>query len=78
MEKQKHAYVLAFTAVLFWSTVASAFKISLQRLDFLQLLFYASAVSIVILLAILCIENKLFCFRVTRRKNIFVRLCLVF
>ncbi|HDI08025.1 MAG TPA: EamA/RhaT family transporter [Candidatus Bathyarchaeota archaeon] len=59
MEKQKHAYVLAFTAVLFWSTVASAFKISLQRLDFLQLLFYASAVSIVILLAILCMENKL-------------------
>lgn len=59
MERQKQAYVLAVIAVLFWSTVASAFKISLKRLDFLQLLFYASAVSMATLLTILRIEKKL-------------------
>jgi drug/metabolite transporter (DMT)-like permease len=59
MEKQKQAYVYAFTAVLLWSTVASAFKISLRYLDYLQLLFYASIVSIMVLFIILLIQNKL-------------------
>ncbi len=59
MEKQKQSYAYAITAVLFWATVASAFKISLKYLDFLQLLFYASIVSIIILFVILLIQNKL-------------------
>ena len=63
MEKQKQAYAYAITAVLFWSTVASAFKVSLRYLDFLQLLFFASIVSIVILFLILLIQNKLNLFR---------------
>ena len=58
MENQKQAYIYAILAVLIWSTVASAFKISLRYLDFLQLLFYASIVSIIILLIILLIQNK--------------------
>ena len=63
MEKQKQAYTYAIVAVLFWSTVASAFKVSLRHLDFLQLLFFASIVSIVILFLLLLIQNKLNLFR---------------
>lgn len=59
MEKQKQAYAYAIIAVLLWATVASAFKISLRYLDFLQLLFYASIVSIIILFVILLIQGKL-------------------
>jgi len=59
MEKQKRAYVYALSAVLFWSTVASAFKISLRYLDFLQLLFFASMVSLVTFFLILLIQGKL-------------------
>ena len=63
MEKQKQAYVYAIIAVLFWSTVASAFKVSLRYLDFLQLLFLASIVSVVILFVMLLIQNKLSLFK---------------
>ncbi|HUV63060.1 MAG TPA: DMT family transporter [Sedimentisphaerales bacterium] len=42
MEKQKKAYLYAGIAVAFWSTSASAFKISLQHTDIFSLLFCAS------------------------------------
>jgi drug/metabolite transporter (DMT)-like permease len=45
MAKQRKAYSYAIVVVLLWSTVASAFKISLRHLDVLPLLFYASIVS---------------------------------
>ncbi|MGB2804956.1 MAG: DMT family transporter [Candidatus Zixiibacteriota bacterium] len=63
MEKQKQAYLYAITAVLFWSTVASAFKVSLRYLDFLQLLFFSSIASIIIFFLILLIQNKLSFFK---------------
>ena len=59
MKKQSRAYLLAIIAVLFWSTVASAFKISLRYLNFLQLQFYATLVSVVILFVIVFFQNKL-------------------
>ncbi len=59
MEKERQAYAYALMAVLLWSTIASAFKISLRYLDFLQLLFFASLASIVVLFLILLIQNKL-------------------
>jgi drug/metabolite transporter (DMT)-like permease len=58
MGKQKQAYTYSIIAVLIWSTVASAFKISLRYLNSLQLLFYASIVSVVILFLILLIQSK--------------------
>lgn len=58
MKSQKQAYIYAIIVVLIQSTVASAFKVSLKYLDFLQLLFYASIVSIVFLFLILLIQNK--------------------
>jgi len=63
MERQKQAYVYAAAAVLFWSTMASAFKVSLRYLDFLGLLFYSSITSVLILFLILLIQNKLRLFK---------------
>lgn len=59
MKKQKQAYIYAIIAVLFWSTVASAFKVSLRYVDVFQLLFFSSLFSVVILFIILFIQNKL-------------------
>jgi drug/metabolite transporter (DMT)-like permease len=59
MEKQGQGYVYAIVAVLIWATVASAFKISLRYLDFLQLLFCASIVSVSFFFAVLLIQGKL-------------------
>lgn len=59
MEKLHRGYVYAIIAVLIWSTVASAFKISLRYLDFLQLLFYASIGSISLFFVVLLVQNKL-------------------
>ena len=52
MEKQKLAYVFALSAVLLWSTVATAFEISLKYFDFLELLLVSSFVSLIALLII--------------------------
>lgn len=49
MNNQKKAYVYALTAVLLWSTVASAFKIALRYLHPVELLFYSAVTSCFIL-----------------------------
>jgi drug/metabolite transporter (DMT)-like permease len=58
MERQKQAYLYATTVVLLWVTVASAFKISLRYLNFLQLLLYASFTSVLVLFLIISVQNK--------------------
>lgn len=52
MNNQQKAYVYAGIAIFFWSTVASAFKIGLQEIDFIQFLFFATWTSFLILLLI--------------------------
>ncbi|MFC1551855.1 DMT family transporter [Candidatus Latescibacterota bacterium] len=59
MKKQNQAYVYAALAVLFWSTVASAFKISLRYLTSLDLVLYSSLVSSTFLFIVLSAGNKL-------------------
>jgi drug/metabolite transporter (DMT)-like permease len=59
MQDQQKAYTYAVFVVLMWSTVASAFKISLRYLDYTQLLFYAAAVSTFTLFTILLMQNKI-------------------
>ena len=59
METQKQAYTYAIIAVLFWSTIASVFKVSLRYMDFLQLLLFSSFVAILVLFLILLGQNKL-------------------
>lgn len=56
---QRRAYVYAWIVVLIWSTVASAFKISLRYLAFTQLVLYATFVSMIALLVILAAQKKL-------------------
>jgi drug/metabolite transporter (DMT)-like permease len=59
VDQQQKAYAYATVTVLLWSTVATAFKLSLRYLDPLQLLLYANAVSIVVLGAVLVAQHKL-------------------
>ena len=60
MEKnQKRAYLLALCAVLLWSTVATAFKITLQYLSPAQMVFLASGFSTAALLLICALQGKL-------------------
>jgi drug/metabolite transporter (DMT)-like permease len=58
MVEQRKAYLCAIASVLLWSTVASAFKISLGFLDALSLLFYSSIVSTTILFCSLLLFGK--------------------
>lgn len=71
MKKQNQAYAYAITAVLFWSTVASAFKLSLRYLHFLHLVLYASFVSSLCLLIILKSQNKLHLLKTYSKKEFF-------
>jgi len=59
MDEQKQAYIYAATAVVIWSTVASAFKLTLRYVTPLQLLFYTSAISTLALLIVLFIQGKI-------------------
>ena len=59
MKKQNKAYLFALSAVLLWSTVATAFKIALEQVDFIQLLLFASGVATLVLFVIILFENKL-------------------
>ncbi|MCX7994187.1 MAG: DMT family transporter [candidate division WOR-3 bacterium] len=58
MDNQKKAYLFAFIVILFWSTVASAFKITLRFLNYIQLVFWASFFSMIVLFLILLFENR--------------------
>ncbi len=60
MRNQTKAYLFALSAVVLWSTVATAFKIALGQVDFIQLLFYSSGVATIILFVILLGQKKLF------------------
>lgn len=55
---KKKSYFYGILSVLIWSTVASAFKISLKYLDFLYLLFVSSLTALTILFFILILQKK--------------------
>ena len=59
MQDQHKAYLYAVISVLLWATVASAMKISLAYLDFLQLLFLSVSVSLVVLFIVIVAQGKL-------------------
>lgn len=58
MSNQNKAYIFAITVVLLWSTIASAFKLTLSYLNYIQLLFFASIFSSTALLLILIFQGK--------------------
>ena len=59
MKSQKKAYLFAIAAIACWSTIGSAFKISLRYLEPLELLFFSSLVACMALFMILLVQGKL-------------------
>jgi len=59
MDARKKAFLYGISAVLLWSTVASAFKISLRYLDPPQLVLYATLASLLVLGGVLAVQGKL-------------------
>ena len=55
---QPKAYLLALFTVLFWSTVATAFKIALRDLNYIQVLLIANSVSLVVYSMILLFRSQ--------------------
>ncbi|MGC9354765.1 MAG: DMT family transporter [Mariniphaga sp.] len=58
MKSINKAYLFAGLAVFFWSTVATAFKIALRELDVIQLIFFASVVTVLALFVLLLLQGK--------------------
>ncbi len=71
MSNQSKAYIFAISAVLLWSTIASAFKVTLTYLNFLQLLFLASAFSCISFFIIIIIQGKLKLVKQLDKKDLF-------
>lgn len=77
MEKnQSKAYVFAISAVLLWSTVASAFKLTLAHFDALQLLLYASFFSLCVFACVMVYQKK-FSLLMTYSKKTYAQLALL-
>jgi drug/metabolite transporter (DMT)-like permease len=75
-KNQKKAYIFALSAILLWSTVASAFKLTLTHFDALQLLLYASFFSLCVFAAVMYSQNK-FSFLWTYSKKTYLQLALL-
>ena len=69
MRPQKKAYFFAFAAIACWSTIGSAFKISLHYLNPLELLFYSSVTACLVLFLILLFQGKLLLLRMVTFKE---------
>src|SRR5512133_3753917 len=70
MDRTKQSYIYAGLAILFWSTVPTAFKISLDELDILTMLTIASVTSALVLLIIVLTGKKFYLIRLTTRKDL--------
>lgn len=58
MNTQRKAYTYALLAILCWSTVATAFKIALEGMDFLHLLMISSGTALVFLSVLLLLKKQ--------------------
>ena len=59
MNNNRIAVFFALSAIVSWSTAATAFKIALRNLSYFQLLFMASFVAVVLLFIFLILEKKM-------------------
>jgi len=59
MQPSSKAYLYAMLAILFWSTMSSAFKLSLRLMPFDLLLFWSVLAAVLLLLSILLFTKKL-------------------
>jgi len=58
MTQNTKSFLYAISAVLLWSTVATAFKLTLEGMNHLQLLFYSSLASVIVLFVIVYSTKK--------------------
>lgn len=70
MEKTRQSYIYAGLAIMFWSTVPTAFKISLRELDILPMLTIASLTSTLVLMIVVLASGKTHLIRITTRKQL--------
>lgn len=70
MDKQRFAYIYAIIAIVLWSTAATAFKIALKHINFIELLFISAGTSHIVLLFILLFQKKLHLLKKTTKKDI--------
>jgi len=70
MDKNQQSYIYAGLAILFWSTVPTAFKICLGELDILTMLTIASLSSTLILLIVVLAGRKAHLLRMTTPKEL--------
>lgn len=69
MKNQTHAMLFGLGAVLLWSTVATAFKLSLRELTPVQMLLVACVSSIAVMAAVVAIQGRWRqLFRLSRRQ----------
>jgi len=59
LNNQSKAYLFAGIVIFFWSTVASAFKLSLEHLEPIQLVLYSTLFSICVLFILVLYQGKL-------------------
>lgn len=64
------AYIFAGLAVLFWSTAASAFKLTLGHIDFIQITFAATLTSCIALFLVILFQRNLYLLRLTTRDQL--------
>ena len=60
LNNQSKAYLFAGISIFFWSTVASAFKLSLRHLEPIQLVLYSTFFSICVLFILVVNQGKLY------------------
>lgn len=70
MKPQRKAYIYAFSAIACWSTIGSAFKLSLRYLDPSGLLLFSTMVACIALFVILLVQGKLSILRETTSTDI--------
>jgi drug/metabolite transporter (DMT)-like permease len=70
MDKNRQSYLYAGLAILFWSTVPTAFKLSLAEIDILPMLTIASITSALVLFIIVLAGKKFYLIRLTTRREL--------
>jgi len=73
---QKKAYFFAALSILCWSTVASAFKLSLRYLSFVELLLFSTMVSTLVLFLILVLQKKIKILKNLQKRDYFLSFCM--
>jgi uncharacterized membrane protein len=78
MDRPKQSYIYAGLAIFFWSTIPTAFKISLGELDILPMLTIASLTSVAILSIVVLAGKKTELILKTTKRELFYSACLGF